>query len=195
MHLPSGRLTVLTADAMGVTAADLDGAAGRPPDVLVANLPYNVSVPVVLHLLGAVPSLRGGLVLIQAEVADRLTAAPGPRTYGAPSVKVAWYAEASPAGRVPRSVFWPVPNVDSALVRLSRRDAPVTTATPAEVFAAVDAAFSQRRKMLRSALATWAGGPQQAAAAATAAGIDPSERGERLSVAQFARLAECRPGR
>ena len=188
-------LTVLTMDALRVTAADLAGAAGRPPDVLVANLPYNVSVPVVLHLLAEVRSLRGCLVMVQAEVADRLTAAPGSRTYGAPSVKVAWFAEASPAGRVPRSVFWPVPNVDSALVRLARRDRPATTASPAEVFSVVDAAFAQRRKMLRSALAPWAGGPQQAAAALSAAGIDPSERGERLSVAQFARLAECRPGR
>lgn len=192
---PAARLAVLTADVLQVSAADLAEAAGRPPDVLVANLPYNVSVPVVLHLLAEVPSLRGGLVLVQAEVADRLTAAPGSRTYGAPSVKLAWDAEASPAGRVPRSVFWPVPNVDSALVRLTRRNPPATSASRTEVAAVVDAAFAQRRKTLRAALATWAGGPQQATAALTAAGIDPSQRGERLSVAQFARLAECRPGR
>jgi 16S rRNA (adenine1518-N6/adenine1519-N6)-dimethyltransferase len=131
-------------------------------------------------------------VLVQAEVADRLAAPPGSRVYGVPSVKTAWYASASRAGAVPRSVFWPVPNVDSGLVRLVRRDPPVTSASRAEVFAVVDAAFAQRRKMLRSSLAGWAGSAAAADAVLRAAGVDPSARGETLSVAQFAAVAEHR---
>ncbi len=124
----------------------------------MANLPYNVAVPVVLHLLAVVPSLRRGLVMVQAEVADRMTAPPGSRVYGVPSVKLAWYAEARRAGPVPRTVFWPVPNVDSGLVAFTRRDPPaVAGASRDEVFAVVDAAFAQRRKTLRAALAGWAG--------------------------------------
>jgi 16S rRNA (adenine1518-N6/adenine1519-N6)-dimethyltransferase len=182
----AGRLTVVTADA--VTIEDIPGPA---PTALVANLPYNVAVPVVLHLLATVPTLRHGLVMVQAEVADRITAAPGSRTYGVPSVKVAWWARATRAGNIPRPVFWPVPNVDSALVRLERRDPPATTATREQVFRLVDAAFAQRRKALRGALAGWAGSPAAAEQALEAAGISPRQRGESLDVADFARLAEA----
>jgi 16S rRNA (adenine1518-N6/adenine1519-N6)-dimethyltransferase len=187
------RLTVLTADARQVTAGDLAGSTGRLPDAVVANLPYNVAVPVLLHLLEQVPTLSTGLVMVQAEVAERLTAPPGTRTYGIPSVKVAWYARATPAGRVPRGVFWPVPNVDSALVRLERVPPPQTTASRRDVFAVVDAAFAHRRKSLRAALSGWAGGPARAEQALQAAGVDPALRGERLDVAAFARIAEHRP--
>jgi 16S rRNA (adenine1518-N6/adenine1519-N6)-dimethyltransferase len=190
-RMPDAPLTVVTADAMRL--ASLPGAA---PTALVANLPYNVAVPVVLHLLETVRSLRAGLVMVQAEVADRLAAPPGSKVYGVPSVKTAWYASATRAGTVPRTVFWPVPNVDSGLVRLVRHDPPSTAAgmTRADVFAVIDAAFAQRRKMLRSALAGWAGSAAAAEAALTAAGVDPTARGETLDVAAFARIAACLGG-
>ena len=152
-----------------------------------------MAVPVVLHLLATLPSVQRGLVMVQSEVADRLVAPPGSRTYGTPSVKVAWYAEATRAGAIGRRVFWPAPNVDSGLVRLVRRDPPSTTADRLDVFATVDAAFGQRRKTLRAALAGWAGSPAAAETALRAAGIDPGLRGEALSVGEFARLAEHRP--
>lgn len=189
-HLPqlvgTDRLTVVTADALEVT--ELPGAA---PTALVANLPYNVSVPVLLTFLERFPSLERVLVMVQAEVADRLAAPPGSRTYGVPSAKVAWYASARRTSTVARSVFWPVPNVDSALVRLERREPPRTTASRAEVFAVVDAAFAQRRKMLRSALGTLAGSAEIAEAALRAAGVDPQTRGERLDIEAFTRVAEA----
>ena len=184
----AGRLTVIGADALGVAERDLPAA----PSVLVANLPYNVAVPVLLHLLAALRSLARGLVMVQAEVADRMCAAPGSRVYGAPSVKLAWYAAARPAGTVSRSVFWPVPNVDSRLVAFARHDPPATSASREEVFAVADAAFGQRRKTLRAALAGWAGSAPEAERLLRAAGIDPGARGESLSVAQFARLAAAR---
>jgi len=184
----AGRVAVISADALRVGERDLPAA----PSMLVANLPYNVAVPVVLHLLAALPSLARGLVMVQAEVADRMCAAPGSRVYGAPSVKLAWYVAARPAGTVPRSVFWPVPNVDSRLVAFTRGDPPATSATREEVFALVDAAFGQRRKTLRAALAGWAGSAPEAERLLRAAGIDPGARGEALSVAQFARLAAAR---
>ncbi|HVW80776.1 MAG TPA: 16S rRNA (adenine(1518)-N(6)/adenine(1519)-N(6))-dimethyltransferase RsmA [Mycobacteriales bacterium] len=183
------RLEVIAEDALRLPALP-----GRPT-ALVANLPYNVSVPVLLHLLEVVPSLRGGLVMVQAEVADRLTAAPGSRVYGAPSVKLAWWAKAERAGAVPRGVFWPVPNVDSGLVRFRCVEPPSTAASRAEVFAVIDAAFAQRRKTLRAALGGWAGSPAAAEAALVAAGIDPTWRGERLDVASYARIAEAHPSR
>ena len=182
-----GALQVVIADALAVE--NLPWA----PTAVVANLPYNVAVPVVLHLLARFPSWSHGLVMVQAEVADRLAASPGSRTYGVPSVKTAWYAEVSRVGAVPATVFWPVPNVESGLVAIRRRPAPVTSATREQVFAVVDAAFAQRRKMLRSALAGLAGSPAAATAAITAAGLDPQDRGERLSVAEFARIAEELP--
>jgi 16S rRNA (adenine1518-N6/adenine1519-N6)-dimethyltransferase len=182
------RLRVVAADAL--TIVDLPPP---PPTGLVANLPYNVAVPVLLHLLATQPSIERGLVMVQAEVADRLTAAPGSRTYGVPSVKTAWFASAERAGAVSRTVFWPAPNVDSALVRLTRHPPPATSASRAEVFALIDAAFAQRRKSLRGALSGWAGSSAAAEAALRAAGIDPAARGESLDVIAFGRLAEQRP--
>lgn len=182
------RLAVLHADALAVTELP-----GPPPTALVANLPYNVAVPVLLSFLARFDSIERVLVMVQQEVADRVVAGPGSRTYGIPSVKAAWYAQARPAGAIGRAVFWPVPRVDSALVALQRREPPVTTASREEVFAVVDAAFAQRRKMLRSALAELAGSGAAAQAALEAAGIEPTVRGETLDVAAFARLAEHLP--
>jgi 16S rRNA (adenine1518-N6/adenine1519-N6)-dimethyltransferase len=159
--------------------------------VLVANLPYNVAVPVVLHLLATVSTLRGGLVMVQAEVADRMVAGPGSRVYGIPSVKLAWYATARRAGSVPRSVFWPVPRVDSGLVAFARHPEP-DGAGREEVFAVVDAAFAQRRKTLRAALAGWAGSPAAAEQVLREAGIDPGLRGEALGVDGFTAIAAAR---
>jgi 16S rRNA (adenine1518-N6/adenine1519-N6)-dimethyltransferase len=185
----AARLDVVRADA-----ARLGPLPGEPPTVLVANLPYNVSVPVVLHLLATVPSLARGLVMVQAEVADRMSAPPGSRTYGVPSAKLAWYATARRAGSVGRAVFWPVPRVDSGLVSLVRHSAAEAAAVRAtagreETFAVIDAAFSQRRKTLRSALAAWAGSAAAADVVLRAAGVDPSLRGEALAVSDFARIA------
>jgi 16S rRNA (adenine1518-N6/adenine1519-N6)-dimethyltransferase len=186
----AGRLEVVTADAARVR--DLPG---DPPTALVANLPYNVAVPVVLNLLATLPSLRRGLVMVQAEVADRMSAPPGSRTYGVPSVKLAWFADVRRAGSVPRTVFWPVPRVDSGLVAFTRRDPPDCGGgadrgpSREEVFAVVDAAFAQRRKTLRAALAPWAGSPAGAEQVLREAGVDPSLRGESLGVAEFARIA------
>jgi len=180
----SPRLTVHSADALRVTAADFD----PPPTMLVANLPYNVAVPVVLHLLAELPTLRGGLVMVQKEVADRLVAPPGSKVYGVPSVKLAWYADARSAGRVPPAVFWPVPNVDSGLVAFTRRPAPAAVDRKA-VFAVVDAAFAQRRKTLRAALAGWAGSPARAEEVLLTAGMNPQARGESLGVGEFAAIA------
>ncbi|WP_263117787.1 16S rRNA (adenine(1518)-N(6)/adenine(1519)-N(6))-dimethyltransferase RsmA [Cellulomonas sp. RIT-PI-Y] len=181
-------LTLVRGDALDVRALP-----GRPPTALVANLPYNVSVPVLLSFLEHFPTLERVLVMVQAEVADRLAAPPGSRTYGVPSAKAAWYAEARRTVTVGRSVFWPVPNVDSALVRMDRRTPPPTTATREQVFAVVDAAFAQRRKMLRAALAPLAGDTASATAAIEAAGVDPQARGEALDIAAFARVAERLP--
>jgi 16S rRNA (adenine1518-N6/adenine1519-N6)-dimethyltransferase len=182
------RLAVVAADALSVGPQDLPAA----PAALVANLPYSVAVPVLLHLLAAVPTLSRGLVMVQAEVADRICAPPGSRAYGAPSAKLAWYAAARPAGTVPRAVFWPVPNVDSRLVAFARHDPPAAAACREQVFAVVEAAFRQRRKTLRAALAGWAGSAARAERLLRAAGIDPRARGESLDVAQFARLAAAR---
>jgi 16S rRNA (adenine1518-N6/adenine1519-N6)-dimethyltransferase len=182
-------LRVHHADALRVRRSELvEAAGGREPTALVANLPYNVGVPVLLHLLAELPSLRRGLVMVQAEVADRLTAPPGTRSYGAPSVKVAWFAQARRAGQVPRAVFWPVPNVDSGLVALTTRPAP--SAEPRDrVFALIDAAFAQRRKTLRAALARWAGSAATAEQILRAAGVDSGLRGEQLTIDDFARIA------
>ncbi|WP_250213980.1 16S rRNA (adenine(1518)-N(6)/adenine(1519)-N(6))-dimethyltransferase RsmA [Acrocarpospora catenulata] len=182
------RLSVVGADALKIGPEDLPAT----PTALVANLPYNVSVPVLLHLLEVLPSLRRGLVMVQSEVADRLAAPPGSRTYGVPSVKAAWYADVRRAGPVGRNVFWPAPNVDSGLVSLIRRDPPETSVSREEVFAVIDAAFAQRRKTLRAALASWAGTAAAAEATLKAAGINPTERGEQLNVHDFARIAASR---
>jgi len=179
------RLQVVLADALDLTALP-----GAQPTALVANLPYNVSVPVLLSFLERFDSLGRALVMVQAEVADRLAAPPGSRTYGVPSVKAAWYAAARRTATVGRAVFWPVPNVDSALVRLDRREPPETSASRRAVFAVVDAAFGQRRKTLRQALAALAGSPAAAEDALRAAGVDPGARGEAVDVRGFARIAE-----
>jgi 16S rRNA (adenine1518-N6/adenine1519-N6)-dimethyltransferase len=188
MPAQASHLDVVSADALQVRELPV------APTALVANLPYNVAVPVLLTLLERFPTLERSLVMVQAEVAERLAAAPGSRTYGVPSVKAAWYADVRRAGAVGRSVFWPAPNVDSGLVALRRRPAPSTSATREEVFAVVDAAFAQRRKTLRAALSGWAGTPAAAEAALLAAGVDPRARGEALDVTAFARIAEHRLG-
>ncbi len=181
----AGRLAVVSADALSV--GDLPGP---PATVLVANLPYNVAVPVLLHLLQTRPSIERGLVMVQLEVAERLTAAPGSRVYGVPSVKLAWFAASRRAGIVSRSVFWPAPNVDSGLVAFERRTPPASTAGRERVFAVIDSAFGQRRKMLRAALTSIAS-PEAVDAALATAGVDPTARGERLDVAAFARIADA----
>jgi 16S rRNA (adenine1518-N6/adenine1519-N6)-dimethyltransferase len=187
-HAPelADRLTVVEGDALR-----LRELPGPPPTALVANLPYNVAVPVLLHLLDLLPSLDRALVLVQAEVAERLAAPPGSPAYGIPSVKAAWYGEVRRAGSVGRRVFWPEPNVDSGLVALIRRPPP--DGDRLATFAVVDAAFATRRKGLRAALAPWAGSPAAAEIRLRAAGIDPATRGEKLSVTDFARLAATDP--
>ncbi len=190
-HLAPGRadrLRVVHGDALGVTTLPV------APTALVANLPYNVSVPVILSFLARFESLQRVLVMVQLEVAQRLAAAPGSKTYGVPSLKAAWYGKVTLAGTVPRSVFWPVPNVDSGLVALQRREPPATTATRDQVFACIDAAFAQRRKTLRAALAGWAGGAERAQEALVAAGVDPRTRGEQLGIEDFARIAAAGQG-
>jgi 16S rRNA (adenine1518-N6/adenine1519-N6)-dimethyltransferase len=187
-RIPQPPLEIVCADALRLQ--EVPGA----PTALVANLPYNVAVPVLLHLLATFPELRHGLVLVQAEVAERLSAPPGSRVYGVPSAKVAWFATATRAGAVSRAVFWPAPNVDSGLVRLVRRPPPPTRASRRQVFDVIDAAFAQRRKTLRAALSGWAGSPAAAERALRAAQIEPGARGEQLDVTAFARLAEQRVG-
>ena len=180
-----GNFEVLHADALRI------GELPDPqPTVLVANLPYNVSVPVLLHLMALLPTLEHGLVMVQAEVADRLAAPPGSKVYGVPSVKAAWYADVRRAGVVGRNVFWPAPNVDSGLVAWTRRDPPDTTATRGQVFAVIDAAFAQRRKMLRSTLKVLVGSADAAEAALAYAGVSPMARGEAIGIAEFAKIAE-----
>lgn len=182
----AGRLDVIHADAMRV-----DELPGPAPTALVANLPYNVAVPVLLHLLEALPTLQRVLVMVQKEVADRLSAPSGSRVYGVPSVKAAWYADVVPAGSVGRNVFWPAPNVDSGLVRLERREPPASV-DRREVFELVDAAFAQRRKTLRAALKGWAGSAAAAEQVLTAAEVDPRLRGEQLGVDDFARIVQAK---
>ncbi|MEA5456713.1 16S rRNA (adenine(1518)-N(6)/adenine(1519)-N(6))-dimethyltransferase RsmA [Sinomonas sp. JGH33] len=180
------RFDLVLADALKVTELP------REPSAVVANLPYNVAVPVVLHLLEHFPSLRHGLVMVQDEVADRLAAEPGSKIYGVPSVKAAWYGTMRKAGVIGTNVFWPAPRIHSGLVAFERREPPRTTATRAEVFAVIDAAFAQRRKTLRAALSAWAGGGPAAERVLVAAGVDPSARGETLGIESFVRIAEQR---
>lgn len=195
----TGAIDVVTCDAMTVT--DLP----RVPDALVANLPYNVAVPVLLHLLGRFPSIRHGLVMVQDEVADRLAAQPGSKVYGVPSVKASWFCHVSKAGVIGTQVFWPAPRISSGLVRMVRRSDPVARIGAGEalglighraavadrdaVFTVVDAAFAQRRKTLRAALSDWAGSGAEAEEVLTTAGVDPTQRGEKLGVEQFAAIA------
>jgi 16S rRNA (adenine1518-N6/adenine1519-N6)-dimethyltransferase len=177
------KLTVINQDAL--TLKELPVA----PTVLIANLPYNVSVPVFLHLLEIFPSLRSGVVMVQAEVADRLAAKPNSKEYGIPSVKAAWWADVTGAGSVSRNIFWPQPNVDSKLVGFIRRATPGDEELRKKVFAIIDLAFAQRRKMLRSALSSMYGGSAAAEAVLTAAGIDPTLRGEALDISAFCAIA------
>lgn len=181
-----GNFHLVLADAMRVTELPVE------PTAIVANLPYNVAVPVVLHLLQHFPSLQHGLVMVQDEVADRLAAGPGSKIYGVPSVKAAWYSSMRKAGVIGMNVFWPAPKINSGLVAFTRHEPPVTTATREEVFAVIDAAFAQRRKTLRAALAGWAGSAAEAERCLLTAGIDPTARGEVIDVAAFARIAEAR---
>ncbi|GAA4835935.1 16S rRNA (adenine(1518)-N(6)/adenine(1519)-N(6)) -dimethyltransferase RsmA [Garicola koreensis] len=178
------QLRVLHQDALRITADDVDS-----PQVLVANLPYNVAVPVVLHLLQVLPSLTKGLIMVQEEVADRLAAGPGSKIYGVPSAKIAWDTEARKVGVVGTKVFWPEPRVSSGLVRFQRRTPASSSVTREQVFTVIDAAFAQRRKTLRAALAPVAGSAAAAAAALQQAGVDPVARGETLDTAAFARIA------
>lgn len=179
-------VTIVEGDAVSLGPATLPGA---PPTRLVANLPYNVAVPVLLRCLEVLPSLVGGVVMVQAEVADRLAAGPGSKVYGVPSVKAAWWATVRAAGSVSRKVFWPEPNVDSSLVAFTRRAEPGDAVLRAATFAVIDAAFAQRRKTLRAALGGWAGSPVVAEARLRAAGVDPGARGEQLGLAEFVAIA------
>ena len=178
------RLRVVLHDAMTVT--DLPGP---PPQALVANLPYNVSVPVLLHLMALLPSLEHGLVMVQSEVADRLAAPPGSKTYGVPSAKAAWFADVRRAGAIGRNVFWPAPNVDSGLVAWRRREPPSAEVSRQQVFAVIDAAFAQRRKALRGVLRGLAGSAAAAEDALRSVGIDPLARGESLGIDEFVAIA------
>lgn len=181
-YAPDKRLTIVNADALRLTK--LPGN----PSALVANLPYNISVPVLLHFLETFPSIQKVLVMVQAEVAERLAAKPGGKEYGSPSVKLAWYGTAKLAGSIGRNVFWPAPQVDSALVYFER----TRSGRNPEVFSVIDAAFGMRRKTLRQALANWAENPQKAEEILRRAGIDPSARGEQLTIDDFVRVASSR---
>jgi len=180
-------LTVINMDALAVKELPV------APTVLVANLPYNVSVPVLLHLLEKFSTLRTGVVMVQAEVADRLAAKPGGKEYGIPSVKAAWWADVKNVGTVSRSIFWPAPNVDSKLVGFTRRETAGSEESRAKVFTIIDAAFAQRRKMLRSALSSLYGSSSAAEAILIKAGIDPTLRGEALQVESFCKIAAVAP--
>lgn len=186
------RLRVVRSDALEVSAEQLCDVDGALPDVLVANLPYNVSVPILMHLLELVPDLRAGLVMVQAEVGHRIAADPGSKEYGSPSVKAAWYGDWRLAGNVSRRIFWPVPNVDSVLVGYERRAAPLgSEAERVRVFELVNAAFAQRRKMLRQALQPVLGPLDRAVAVLEAAGVDPTGRAEQLGIDAYLAIARA----
>ena len=182
---PDAQLTVITEDALRIQSLPDD------PTVLVANLPYNVSVPVLLHFLEHFPSLQRGLVMVQAEVGQRVAAVPGSKVYGSPSVKAAWYGDWKTSGQVSRQVFWPVPNVDSILVGFERHEQPGSEQERLDTFALVDAAFQQRRKMLRQSLGVLLGDSAAASARLVAAGIAPTARGEELTVHDFLAIARA----
>ena len=179
----SSKLTIINQDAMGIKTLPKD------PTVLVANLPYNVSVPVLLRFLELFPTLRSGVVMVQSEVADRLVAKPNSKTYGSPSVKATWWADLTSAGTVSRSIFWPVPNVDSSLVRFVRHESAGDESLRKATFKIIDAAFAQRRKMIRAALSDLCGGSAAASSIIEASGIDPTIRGEALQLSDFIKIA------
>jgi 16S rRNA (adenine1518-N6/adenine1519-N6)-dimethyltransferase len=189
---PEAALSVVTADALRVSSVP-DAPGNQRPTALVANLPYNISVPVLLHLLALEPGIRRVLVMVQAEVGHRLAAEPGSKVYGGPSIKAAWYGRWRVEGQVSRQVFWPVPNVDSVLVGMTRHEVPGTEAERVRMGELVDAAFGQRRKMLRQALAELFGSSAAATAALESAGLDPTARGEMLGLPEFLRLARAAP--
>ncbi len=189
---PEAALSVVTADALRVSSVP-DAPGNQRPTALVANLPYNISVPVLLHLLALEPGIRRVLVMVQAEVGHRLAAEPGSKVYGGPSIKAAWYGRWRVEGQVSRQVFWPVPNVDSVLVGMTRHEVPGTEAERLRMGELVDAAFGQRRKMLRQALAELFGSSAAATAALESAGLDPTARGEMLGLPEFLRLARAAP--
>jgi 16S rRNA (adenine1518-N6/adenine1519-N6)-dimethyltransferase len=178
------KLIVINQDALQLQSLPVE------PTVLIANLPYNVSVPVFLHLLEKFSTLRTGVVMVQAEVADRLAAVPSTKEYGVPSVKAAWWADVTGAGVVSRQIFWPVPNVESKLVAFTRRQTPGDEALRLRTFEIIDLAFAQRRKMLRSALSVRYGGSAPAEALLQSAGIDPTLRGEALDIHAFVAIAQ-----
>jgi len=183
---PGRRFSLVTQDAMKVTKLPAE------PTALVANLPYNISVPVLLHFVETFPTLRHGLVLVQSEVAHRLAAPKGSKVYGGPSAKLAWWADANLAGNVSRSIFWPIPNVDSSLVYFAKRAVPLASEElRLKTFAIIDAAFSQRRKTLRQALAEFAGSPTAAEELLTKAGLSPQLRGEQLDIDDFLSIAKA----
>lgn len=190
----SHRLSVVEGDALRISRDEIDAArpqaANGPPTAIVANLPYNVAVPVMLHILAELPSIQHGLVMVQQEVAERLVAGPGSKIYGVPSVKMAWYGKATSAGAVGTKVFWPAPRITSGLVHFAAEEPPETTATRQEVFDVIDTAFAQRRKTMRAALSQWAGSGAAAEEILVAAGVDPKVRGEVLEIEHFARIAE-----
>lgn len=181
-HAPNSNLTVLNEDALEVT--ELPDA----PTVLIANLPYNVSVPVLLNLLERFDSLREGVVMVQAEVADRLAAKPGSKVFGVPSLKAAWWADLSLSGNISRNIFWPVPNVDSKLVYFKRHVALGDEVLRKRVFGLIDSAFSQRRKMIRSSMSQVLG--HNAEQIIQSAGIDPTLRGEALDISAYCAIAQ-----
>ncbi len=178
-------VVVITQDALTITELPV------APTKLVANLPYNVSVPVVLHMLEHFPSISEVLVMVQLEVADRLAAQPGSKIYGVPSVKASWYGQVTKAGAIGRNVFWPAPNVDSGLVRIVRRETPGDDNLRQKMFAIVDSAFGQRRKTLRTALGAALGAPNVVEEILRRAGIDPSLRGEQISLEDFVAIARA----
>ena len=184
---PGKNFFLVSADALKVTELP------QEPQALVANLPYNISVPVLLHYLEHFPTIHSGLVLVQAEVAHRLAATPGSKVYGVPSAKLAWYAESNLAGNIGRNIFWPVPNVDSALVYFIKRGTPLgDEALRLDTFQVIDEAFAQRRKTLRQALGNWAGSPALAEEILLRAGIDPTKRGEALTILDFVSIAKAK---
>ena len=184
---PGKHFVLVESDALRVTELPAE------PQALVANLPYNISVPVLLHFLETFASLRFGLVLVQAEVAHRLAAGPGNKVYGIPSVKLAWYADAALAGNIGRNIFWPAPNVDSALVYFAKREVALGSETERlATFEAIDAGFAQRRKTLRQALAEWAGSAARAEEILIAAKVSPQARAEELTVHDFLRIAQAK---
>lgn len=197
-------LDVLRADALRVTELPMTESglqqpavhqsAVHRPSALVANLPYNVAVPVVLHLLEQFPSIRHGLVMVQDEVADRLAASPGSRVYGVPSAKTAWYGTMRKVGVIGKNVFWPAPKISSGLVEFTAGRPPADPGLRADTFEVIDAAFAQRRKTLRAALAGWAGSAAEAERRLRLAGVDPAARGETLGIAAFAWIAEAGRG-